>query len=86
MNFVINVIKYSLHIIVQRGFIVIFPYMNMMYFDQVHPSIAPLYHFLPLKIILTGFIIVILYVHKKYFNNIHILIYSCLSVCASINN
>jgi hypothetical protein len=30
-------------LIIQRGFIVIFPYMPVMYFDQIHPSVVILY-------------------------------------------
>jgi hypothetical protein len=56
---------------------VIFPYMHVMYFDQIHP---PLFFIpSPFEIILMGFIILFLYMHMKYFTCVyppHTLFYS----------
>jgi hypothetical protein len=51
-----------------KEFIVIFPYLYIMYFDQIYPLyysyLSPLTP--PLKTILMGFIILFSYMHMKY--------------------
>jgi hypothetical protein len=56
-------------LIVQKGLIVIFSFMHIMYLDKIHPSIT--LHYPPLWTILMCFIILLSYMDIKYFDPIH---------------
>jgi hypothetical protein len=57
------------------GFIVIFPYMYTMYFDQIHLLCDFLIPLSPLN----GFIMLVSYMYMKYFSHVHFLF--SLSFC-----